>query len=65
LFVDETVPLAQLTERLIQQLEHAYLHKLLARHAGHLQNTATAAGITRRTLYTRMKALGLDAKDYK
>jgi DNA-binding NtrC family response regulator len=65
LFIDDTVPLAQLTERLTEQLERAYLHKLLTRHAGHLQNTATAAGITRRTLYSRMKALALDAKDYK
>ncbi len=65
LFVDDTVPLAQLTDRVIQQLEHAYLHKQLTRHAGHLQNTASAAGITRRTLYSRMKALGLDAQDYK
>jgi DNA-binding NtrC family response regulator len=65
LFVDDTVPLAQLTERLTNQLERAYLHKLLVRHGGHLQNTAGAAGITRRTLYSRMKALGLDAKDYK
>ncbi len=65
LFVDETVPLATLTERLTTQLERAYLHKLLARHAGHQQNTADAAGITRRTLYSRMKALGLEAKDYR
>ncbi|MDP2316198.1 MAG: sigma-54 dependent transcriptional regulator [Pseudomonadota bacterium] len=65
LFVDETLPLATLTERLTTQLERTYLDKLLVREGGHLQNTATAAGITRRTLYSRMKALGLDAKDYK
>ncbi len=65
LFVDDTLPLATLTERLTNQLERAYLHKLLTRFGGHLQNTAAAAGITRRTLYTRMKELGLEAKDYK
>ncbi len=65
LVIDETVPLAVLTERLTAQLERAYLHKLLQREAGHLQNTAAAAGMTRRTLYSRMKALDIDAKDYK
>ena len=44
LFVDDTVPLATLTARLTNQLERAYLHKLLTRFGGHLQNTATAAG---------------------
>ena len=65
LVIDETVPLAVLTERLTAQLERAYLPKLLQREAGHLQNTAAAAGMTRRTLYSRMKALDIDAKDYK
>jgi DNA-binding NtrC family response regulator len=65
LFVDESLPLATLTERLTTQLERTYLHKLLVREGGHLQNTATAAGMTRRTLYSRMKALGIEAKDYK
>jgi DNA-binding NtrC family response regulator len=65
LYIDETVPLAVLTQRLTTQLERAYLHRLLTLHVGHLQNTAAAAGITRRTLYTRMKDLGLEAKDYK
>ncbi|MDP2304628.1 MAG: sigma-54 dependent transcriptional regulator [Pseudomonadota bacterium] len=65
LFVDETLPLATLTARMTTQLERTYLHKLLARNGGHLQNTATAAGMTRRTLYSRMKALGIEAKGYK
>ncbi len=65
MFVDESLPLATLTERLTTQLERTYLHKLLVREGGHLQNTATAAGMTRRTLYSRMKALGIEAKDYK
>ena len=65
MFIDESVPLPQLSERVLIQVERAYLHKQLARHQGHLIHTAAAAGITRRTLFSRMKALGLDAGDYK
>ena len=42
-----------------------HLHRLLKRNDGHLINTAKAAGITRRTLYTKMKFYGLDAADYR
>ena len=45
--------------------ERTYLHRLLGQHDGHLSDTAKAAGITRRTLYTKMKAYGLDAADYR
>jgi DNA-binding NtrC family response regulator len=65
LFIDEGVSLPQLTERVVLQVERAYLDKLLNRHRGHLMQTANAAGITRRTLFNRMKALGLNAADYK
>ncbi|MFZ5481555.1 MAG: sigma-54-dependent transcriptional regulator [Myxococcota bacterium] len=64
-YADDTVPLATLIERATSQVERAYLHKMLHKHRGHVGNTATAAGISRRTLYERMKALGLDAKEYK
>ena len=47
------------------QVERVYLDRLLVRHKGHLQKTADAAGITRRTLYTKMKVYGLDAGDYR
>lgn len=65
MFIDDNVTLPQLTDRVTTQVERAYLHKLLSRHRGHLINTAAAAGITRRTLFSRMKALGLEASDYK
>jgi two-component system NtrC family response regulator len=65
MFIDDTIPLPQLTQRYVSQIERAYLHKLLARNQGKLIETAEAAGITRRTLYTRMKEFGLDPKDYK
>ncbi len=65
LFIDESVPLPQLTDRIVNQVERAYLHKQLVRHKGHLTETAAACGVTRRTLFNRMKALGLDVTAYK
>lgn len=64
-FVDENVSLKVLTDRVVNQVERTYLHKMLVKHRGHLVATAEAAGITRRTLFTRMKALGLNAAVYK
>jgi DNA-binding NtrC family response regulator len=52
-------------DRTTAQIERAYLHRVLHRCRGHLSRTAEAAGITRRTLYTKMKAYGLDADDYR
>ena len=57
--------MTQAVERAVAQVERAYLDRLLAVHKGHLQKTADAAGITRRTLYTKMKVYGLDAGDYR
>lgn len=65
LTVDETVPMKMAVERAAVQVERTYLHRLLKRNGGHLINTAKAAGITRRTLYTKMKLYGLDAADYR
>ncbi|MSQ03114.1 MAG: sigma-54-dependent Fis family transcriptional regulator [Myxococcales bacterium] len=64
-FIDDSVPLPQLTERVINQVERAYMHRQLVKHKGHLIQTAAACGITRRTLFNRMKALGLAVTDYK
>ena len=63
--VDEGTSMKVAVERASAQVERAYLHRLLTRHRGHLQQTSDAAGITRRTLYNKMKAYGLDAADYR
>ncbi|MDP7630710.1 MAG: helix-turn-helix domain-containing protein, partial [SAR324 cluster bacterium] len=63
--IDETRTLSEVTERLVQQVERTYLQKLLKRHAGHMAATAKAAGITRRTLYTKMKQYSLEAADFR
>ena len=63
--VDETQPMKEVVDRATAQVERTYLHRLLTQHGGHLLNTSKAAGITRRTLYNKMKAYGLDAADYR
>jgi DNA-binding NtrC family response regulator len=65
LTVDETLPMRAAVERASAQVERTYLHRLLTRNKGHLIRTSQAAGITRRTLYTKMKLYGLDAADYR
>ena len=65
LAIDESIPMKAAVERATNQLERTYLHRLLKGHQGHLRRTAEAAGITRRTLYTKMKTYGLDANDYR
>jgi two-component system, NtrC family, response regulator AtoC len=65
LAVDHSVHMKTAVERATAQIERTYLHRLLTECEGHLGNTADAAGITRRTLYTKMKLYGLDAADYR
>ena len=52
-------------DRASQQVERAYLFKALKHCQGHLGKTAEYAGITRRTLYTKMKQFGLEASDFR
>ena len=49
----------------MQQVERAYLHRVLRRCGGHLEKTAEAADISRRTLYSKMKQYDLHATDFK
>jgi len=63
--VDEHVSLKSNLDRALAQVERAYLHRVLRRTGGHLDRTAKAAGISRRTLYSRMKQFGLNANDFK
>ena len=63
--IDENRPLGEVTERVLHQVERTYIQRLLKQKKGHLADTAKAAGITRRTLYTRMKQYGLVAADFR
>ena len=65
LTVDDSIPMKAAVDRATAHIERTYLHRLLKRHDGHLGHTATAAGVTRRTLYNKLKAYGLDAADYR
>lgn len=63
--IDEHSVLKDNLSRAIEQVERAYLHRVLRRTGGHLEQTANEAGISRRTLYTKMKQFGLEASDFK
>ena len=65
LSVDEHLPMRVAVERATAQVERAYLHRLLRKNQGHLSRTAATAGVTRRTLYTKMKLYDLEAADYR
>jgi two-component system response regulator AtoC len=65
LMVDEHVTLADNLERAAAWIERTYLERVLRRHRGHLGETASAAGISRRTLYTKMLKYGLDARSFR
>jgi len=65
LAIDDRATLKDNTAGVVERLERAYLYRQLRRCGGHLQRTAEAAGITRRTLYTKMKQYELDAGDFR
>ncbi len=63
--VDIEQTLKDNTDRAIAQVERRYLTQMLQRHDGLQAQVAEAAGITRRTLYTKLKEHRIDAADYK
>jgi len=65
LHIDDLLSMKDNTLRVVQQMERAYLFQVLKRCNGHLGRTSAAAGITRRTLYTKMKQYSLDASDFR
>ncbi len=63
--IDEHLPLKDNLDRIVTDVERRYLRATLERHHGHLGRTADAAGITRRTLYTKMKDFGWSRDEFK
>jgi DNA-binding NtrC family response regulator len=63
--LDDEQALGPQLQALQARLERAYFHRVLKRYRGHLQKASAHAGITRRTLYTKMKELGMDADEYR
>jgi DNA-binding NtrC family response regulator len=63
--IDEHASLKANLDRTAEEIERGYLLRVLRRNHGHLGRTATAAGITRRTLYTKMKQFGWQQADFR
>jgi DNA-binding NtrC family response regulator len=58
-------PLKDLRDALVASLERAYLSALLERTRGRVGETARRAGIDPRSLYAKMRRLGLRKEDYR
>jgi two-component system response regulator AtoC len=63
--IDEFRSLKENLERINIQVERSYLFALLRRTQGAIDQSAEEAGISRRTLYTKMKQYGLEAADFR
>ncbi|MBI4872561.1 MAG: sigma-54-dependent Fis family transcriptional regulator [Candidatus Riflebacteria bacterium] len=63
--VDFDLPLKDLSQRLLQQLEQDYLSEMLRRYHGNVGLASRQCGITRRSLYEKMKAYGLRKEEFK
>ena len=59
------VPLQKAREELIESFERAYLQELLEQTRGRIGAAAARAGITPRSLYEKMKRLGLRKEAFK
>lgn len=57
--------LAENTSAAIAQLEKSYLHAQLKHSGGQMSEAAKRSGISRRTLYNKVQALGLDPSEYR
>ena len=60
-----SLPLAESREKLLLEFERAYLDGLLKATKGRIGKTAQRAGIRERSLYDKMKRLGLRKEDYR
>jgi len=58
-------PLREVRRKVMDRVEHAYLEGLLKRTRGRIGKTADLAGIQPRSLYEKMRRLGLKKEDYK
>lgn len=62
---DASRPLAEMRRRTVEAMEQSYLKKLLASHRGHIQQSASAAGISTRQLHKLMTKYGIKKEDFK
>ncbi len=59
------LPLKELSQKVLQKLELDYISEMLGRYHGNVSLVAEKCGITRRSLYEKMKDLGLRKEDFK
>lgn len=62
---NEQLPLDEVRDRLVEQVERAYLDKALRLHGGSIRKTARHAGLSERSLYEKLKRYHLDRRAYK
>ncbi len=59
------LPLGEARSRVLADFDRVYLSRLLSSHRGRIAATAKAAAISERTLYSRMRELGLRKEDFR
>ena len=59
------LPFAEAKKRSIERFERRYLTHLLERTRGRIGESAGIAGIAERTLYEKMRRLGLDKEQFR
>jgi DNA-binding NtrC family response regulator len=60
---DKTLP--EVEEMVLAQVEKLYIHMVLKKSGGRVGEAASRAGIHSRSLYNKMKRLGLKKEDFK
>ncbi|MFW5837437.1 MAG: sigma-54 interaction domain-containing protein, partial [Desulfovibrionaceae bacterium] len=63
--IDAEWTLAEARARCVEEVEKAYLRKVLAVHRGRIDRTASAAGVSTRQLHKMMTRYGLRKEDFK
>ena len=63
--LDTKSPLREVRDRLVQELESAYLAALLKEFSGNIRRTSERAGIDEKTLYNKMKLYRLSKETFK
>ncbi|MBI4667345.1 MAG: sigma-54-dependent Fis family transcriptional regulator [Nitrospinae bacterium] len=59
------LPYRQMREKALIAVERNYFQSLLARFSGNISAVAQQAGLDRKTLYSKMKAAGVDPSGYR
>ncbi len=59
------ISLKEVRQKTLEAIERIYLSEQLRRHQGRIAETAKSSGIDPRSLYDKMKRLGLDKADFK